>query len=210
MHHSFNYATISHMATCMMPYYAARNTIRWCLRKSQTSGNVAKLRDFLSPVHSEMITSLLWRNSPMALSWLLAAAVNPWSRKEYWMALFTRCNATSFTSSLDCATFQYSDWLEWYCPGSSFLVDTIPSFCPIKKHSQERSGNETIDTFAVLIRLAPSTDHSPFMQGLIAMYTNAWCCALVRVEIYLYHLRQPGGSSPNSTGQSSWAQTVEQ
>ena len=74
-------------------------TVRWCLRKSNTA-SVAKHRDLPSPVGKETKTSLPSRNSRTALSWSLVAAVYPRVRKACLMASFTSSTATPLTSSL--------------------------------------------------------------------------------------------------------------
>ena len=74
-------------------------TVRWCLRKSNTA-SVAKHRDLPSPVGKETKTSLHSRNSRTALSWSLVAAAYPRVRKACLMASFTSSTATPLTSSL--------------------------------------------------------------------------------------------------------------
>ena len=75
-------------------------TVRWCLRKSNTASTVAKHRDLPSPVGKETKTSLPSRNSRTALSWSLVAAAYPRVRKACLMASFTSSTATPLTSSL--------------------------------------------------------------------------------------------------------------
>ena len=74
-------------------------TVRWCLRKSNTA-SVAKHRDLPSPVGKETKTSLPSRNSRTALSWSLVAAAYPRVRKACLMASFTSSTATPLTSNL--------------------------------------------------------------------------------------------------------------
>ena len=74
-------------------------TVRWCLRKSNTA-SVAKHRDLPSPVGKETKTSLPSRNSRTALSWSLVAAAYPRVRKACLMASFTSSTATRLTSNL--------------------------------------------------------------------------------------------------------------
>ena len=74
-------------------------TVRWCLRKSNTA-SVAKHMDLPSPVGKETKASLPSRNSRTALSWSLVAAAYPRVRKACLMASFTSSTATPLTSSL--------------------------------------------------------------------------------------------------------------
>ena len=75
-------------------------TVRCCLRKSNTASKVAKHRDLPSPVGKETKTSLPCRNSLTALSWSVVAAAYPRVRKACLMASFTSSTATPLASSL--------------------------------------------------------------------------------------------------------------
>ena len=75
-------------------------TVRCCLRKSNTASKVAKHRDLPSPVGKETKTSLPCRNSLTALSWSVIAAAYPRVRKACLMASFTSSTATPLASSL--------------------------------------------------------------------------------------------------------------
>ena len=133
-------------------------TVRWCLRKSNTA-SVAKHRDLPSPVGKETKTSLPSRNSRTALSWSLVAAAYPRVRKACLMASFTSSTATPLTSSLgisridarrtplvitrsDALFFWQSDWAERYCSAVRLNVpDHLSS--PIKNGSRKWTGDET-------------------------------------------------------------------
>ena len=88
------------LRTRYRPVRLTVQTVRCCLRKSNTASKVAKHRDLPSPVGKETKTSLPSRNSRTALSWSLVAAAYPRVRKACLMASFTSSTATPLTSSL--------------------------------------------------------------------------------------------------------------
>ena len=87
------------LRTRYSPVQLPVQTVRCCLRKSNTASKVAKHRDLLSPVGKETKTSLPCRNSRTALSWSLVAAAYPRVRKACLMASFTSSTATPLVSN---------------------------------------------------------------------------------------------------------------